>query len=238
MKKLGKITFMVLAILILIVIIYFTATIIKARLDTSGIIGKALHAGNITLKVSELSQWQLGALLKVEDPNFYQHNGVDFRTPGAGLTTITQGLVKIYYFDHFKPGLAKIKQTLIARYALNPLVSKKDQLTLFINNIGFGAVNGEPVIGFYDAAEMYYGKTVNQLSEDEYLSIVAMIVAPRNFHLRERPAANAERTRRLKKVVSGEYQPKHLMDIYYGKLDRETQKGLAPASYFPSIYND
>lgn len=26
------------------------------------------------------------------------------------------------------------------------------------------------------------------------------------------------------------------MDIYYGKLDAETRKGLAPASYFPGLY--
>jgi hypothetical protein len=26
------------------------------------------------------------------------------------------------------------------------------------------------------------------------------------------------------------------MDIYYGQLDEQTQKGLAVASYFPSIY--
>lgn len=27
----------------------------------------------------------------------------------AGITTITQGLAKIFYFDHFKPGIAKLK---------------------------------------------------------------------------------------------------------------------------------
>ncbi len=152
------------------------------------------------------------------------------------MTTITQSLVKIYYFKHFKPGLAKIQQTLIARFALDPLTSKDDQLTLFINNLFFGNVAGKPVIGFEAAARIYYQKPLNQLNEEEYLSIVAMIIAPVNFNILNRPAANAERTRRIKKVVSGEYKPKQLMDIYYGELDPETQKGLAPASYFPSIY--
>lgn len=64
--------------------------------------------------------------------------------------------------------------------------------------------------GLAAAARAYYHKTVAELSEYAYLSLVAMIVAPRNFHLVERPAANAERTRRLVRVVSGEYRPQQL----------------------------
>lgn len=121
---------------------------------------------------------------------------------------------------------------------MDPLVSKTDQLRLFINTAYLGSVDGEPVVGLADAARRYYGKPVRQLSEREYLSIIAMYNSPQGFHLLDRPAANAERTERLMKVVAGEYRPKHLLDIYYGRLDPETRKWLAPASYFPSIYQD
>ena len=235
MKKPLKLVLLGLALSILFVPGYFSVVILQARRETPKLIGQALNA-EMALKVSDLSPWQRRALLAVEDPGFYRHHGVDLKTPGAGLTTITQGLVKMYYFAHFKPGIAKIKQTLIARYALDPLVSKDDQLTLFINRINLGSAEGKPVNGFAAAARAYYHKTVAELSEYEYLSLVAMIVAPQNFHLVARPAANAERTRRLARVVSGEYKPRQLMDIYYGKLDAETREGLAPASYFPGIY--
>lgn len=236
MKKIIKITSLSLASFFLLIMLYFTAVVIKARVDTPKLIQTALDSKNIILKVSDLSQWQLNALLKIEDPAFYQHKGVDLRTPGAGLTTITQGLVKIYYFKHFQPGIAKIKQTLIARFALDPLVSKDDQLQLFTNNVYLGSVNNKPVNGFATAADVYYHKSIGQLSTREYLSIVAMINSPQGFHILDRPTANQERTVRMMKVVSGEYKPKHLMDMYYGKLDRETQKYLAPASYYPAIY--
>lgn len=238
MKKFFKISVLITVVTVLAVLVNYTIIVIKARKATPRIIEKALAADNISVRVEDLSKWQLDALLMIEDPAFYQHKGVDLKTPGAGLTTITQGLVKIYYFDRFKPGIAKIKQTLIAGFALDPLVSKDLQLQLFINNIYLGSVNGRPVIGFDNAAKVYYGKPINQLSEREYLSIVAMINSPQGFHILERPAANAKRTERLIKVVSGEYKPKHLMDLYYGKLDRETQKYLAPASYFPKLYED
>jgi Membrane carboxypeptidase (penicillin-binding protein) len=238
MKKPAKYSLFVFGCIVLLMIVYFTTVIFKARMDTPAIMKRALADQNITLKVKDLSRWQIHALLAVEDPHFYQHDGVDLKTPGAGITTITQALVKIYYFDHFQPGLAKIKQTLIARFAFNPLVSKNDQLTLFVNRIYLGNVNGAPVYGFNDAAKAYYHKSFSQLSNDEYLSIVAMVIAPNNFNILSQPAANIERTGRIKRVVSGEYKPRQLMDIYYGKLDQKTQKGLAPASYYPSIYND
>jgi membrane peptidoglycan carboxypeptidase len=215
MKKYVRNTLLALELIVLLSFIYFGAVIIKARIDTPGILKKALNTNNITLKIKDLSPWQIDALLAVEDPNFYHHNGVDLKTPGAGLTTITQALVKIYYFDHFKPGLAKIKQTLIARYALNSRVSKNDQLILFINNVYLGNANGKSIIGFNNAAQTYYHKFFHKLGNDEYLSLVAMIVAPNNFNILNQPAANIERTGRIKKVISGEYKPKQLMDIYY-----------------------
>lgn len=237
MRKGLRNVFWCISLILVSCMVYFTAIIIQARIGTPGIIKQALNAGNLTLQVSELSPWQLRALLAVEDPNFYHHQGVDLRTPGAGITTITQGLVKIYYFEKFKPGLAKLKQTLIARYALDPLVAKNDQLRLFINNIYLGSIDGKAIIGLDQAAGAYYHKQIHDLSQTEYLSLIAMIIAPQNFHILDRPAANAERTRRIALVVSGAYHPKQLMDIYYGRLDRITRKGLPPASYFPAIYD-
>jgi len=227
----------VLGIFISIIAIYIII-VIKARIDTPVIIGKALKEKNIILEVKDLTKWQLEALLAIEDPQFYTHKGIDLKTPGAGITTITQGLVKIYYFYHFKPGSAKIKQTLVALFALDPLISKDDQSKLFINNVYLGSMSGKPIVGFDEAAKKYYKKTFKNLSKDEYLSMIAMIIAPNTFNIMEKSKANAKRTERIKKVVSGEYRPKSLMDIYYGELDKEEQAGLAPASYYPSLYEN
>ena len=70
----------------------------------------------------DLSKRQKEILLKVQDPGFYDHSGIDLWTPGAGLTTITQAIVKKLYFNDFKSGIAKIKQSLIARFAVNGLI--------------------------------------------------------------------------------------------------------------------
>ena len=71
----------------------------NARQKTEGIVHKALTSGRMKLELKDLSNEQFKALLKIEDPNFYHHKGYDFTTPGAGVTTISQALVKMYYFD-------------------------------------------------------------------------------------------------------------------------------------------
>ena len=122
------------ALLILIggVCLNYAVDIYRARSLTPELIGDALRSGAIVLEVEDLSLQQRRAWLGVQDPNFFQHPGWDFAS--GRITTITQALVKVYYFEQFRPGIAKIRQSLIARFALDPLVSKEDQLRLFINN--------------------------------------------------------------------------------------------------------
>jgi membrane peptidoglycan carboxypeptidase len=174
----------------------------------------------------------LEILLKVEDPRFFEHGGTDLSTPGAGITTITQALVKLFYFEKFSPGIAKLKQTAIAAYALDPLMPKQEQLRLFINT----AYLGHNVRGFEQAAQTYFHKPFKQLSEEEYTAIIAMLIAPEVFSVQKFPARNAERVARIQRVVSGEYKPRGLFDVYYGRIDAEAQKDLPPLSYFKSYY--
>ena len=97
-------------------------------------------------------------LLKIEDPAFYEHEGLDFKSLGQGMTTLSQALVKRLYFEKFKPGFAKIEQSLIARFVLHKHFSKDEQLRLFLNLGYFGTLAGEEIIGFSQAAKVYYDK--------------------------------------------------------------------------------
>lgn len=203
----------VLLIAFLILLMYYSIEVARARKATHGEISRALGSEIMRLALEDLSDRQIDILLAVEDPKFYSHRGVDFRTPGAGMTTITQGLVKIHYFRPFKPGIRKIKQTLIARFALDPLVSKDDQLRLFINEIYLGSIEDEEIRGFETAARVYYAKPFSELSEDEYIGLVAMIVAPNTYHPVRNPDMHAERVRRIKRLISGEGRPDGWMDV-------------------------
>ena len=119
------------------------------------------------------------------------------------MTTITQALVKLYYFDDFKPGMSKIKQSLIAIFALDRQVAKDDQLRLLINKVYLGHVNGRPAIGFENASRAYFDKPFADISRDEYIALVAMIIAPNTVNVLNQPEANAERVRRIKRLIAG-----------------------------------
>lgn len=200
-----------------LILIYYIVSIFVARNNTEEIVKDALASDRIKLTLNDLSREQLEALLKVQDPNFYGHKGVDFATPGTGVTTISQGLVKMYYFDNFKPGPQKIKQTLIARFAFDPMTSKDTILTLFINEVYLGQIGNQPLKGFENASQYYFEKGFRELDWEEYLSLISMIRAPFKFHYVNEKEKNLERVSRIKKVLAGEYIPLDNSDLFYDK---------------------
>ena len=212
-----KLFIKILLIALIVLSSYETFAVLKARSETKAIFSSALQPKNIKIKLQDLSKDQINALLAVEDPKFYEHNGFDFTTPGAGVTTITQAMVKYLYFKNFTKGFKKIEQTLIAWLAVTPMISKHDQLTVFINTAYLGTVNGKEVRGFDKASQIYYKKKFKELNETEYLSIVAMLLAPKTFNIKNQPKHNRERVKLIKKLLSGEYIPTRNSDMFYGQ---------------------
>jgi membrane carboxypeptidase/penicillin-binding protein len=215
-----KLTIGLLSVVVLFVgiVVYYLIVIINARQKTPELVSSLLRSDQMKLELADLTGQQLDALLKVQDPNFYHHQGYDFETPGTGKTSLSQGLVKQYYFNNFKAGIAKIEQTLIARYAFDALTPKDTILKLFVNNAYMGQGDSSPIYGFESAAQYYFQKSFVELSWDEYLSLIAMIRAPNAFHYLKKPDANRLRVTRIKKMLSGEYVPRDNSDQFY---DRE-----------------
>lgn len=205
-----------LLILVLAITLHYANEIRIARAQTPVLLAQAQQSYAKAAPSAKLTPEQLAILLAVEDPKFYSHHGVDLATPGAGMTTITQGLVKLlYYPEGFKQGLAKIRQTLIAQYALDALVSKDTQLDLFLNLAYFGQQDNDVVTGFAQAAQVYLHKNLEFLSEDEFISLVAMLIAPNK--LKPDTPANNVRVKRIKAYLSNSYQPKSVLDFEYNE---------------------
>jgi len=195
----------------LAIFLYYAIDLAIARSQTEEKFSSFLSSEQAVLTIEDLSDYQLKALLKVEDPAFYEHNGLDINTPGAGITTITQAIVKRLYFDEFKQGLPKIRQTIIAMWAVDSLVSKEDQLNTFLNIVPFNKGG----VGFSEASQYYYGKEFHELTNDEYLSLLAMLIAPRQYDIKDFPEKNQERVRRIKLVLDGKYAPRGNSDYFY-----------------------
>lgn len=195
------------------IVIYETYAVWDAERRTEAVLETWLSKPQ-PVSLGDLSPEQKRILLAVEDPGFYGHKGVDFGTPGQGMTTITQALVKFLYFDAFKPGFAKIEQTLIARFVLNRHLSKDQQLTLFINHAYLGQADGRQILGFADGAMTYFNKPFGKLESKEFIGLVAMLIGP-NAIRPDKPVPYNARVARIVALLAGQCKPSGIFDATY-----------------------
>lgn len=163
---------------------------------------------------TDLSLRQQEILLTVEDPNFWSHKGIDTRTPGAGITTITQAVVKRLYFENFTKGpLNKLRQSRIAQNRVHPNVAKETQLNAFLNIAYFGHRQGVEIVGFEAAAQHFFYKPINALEEREYVLLVGLLIGPNRW----KPGTEdgEERADRIERLLAGGCEPKKNRDVYF-----------------------
>ncbi len=190
---------------------------VKAWIDIPRVLKQASAPGRLTLRLSDVSTERQAILLAVEDPGFYSHHGIDVTTPGSGWTTITQGLVKVLFYEGFTPGTfhyRKFEQSVIA-LVFDRRVDKTTQLELFLNLAYFGVHDGHEVIGFPAAARTYFHKDVAALTREEYTSLVAMLIGPDLFNVAAHSDRNRERVGRIEKLLRRECAPRDFRDVYY-----------------------
>lgn len=213
----GKAILRIATLLAVVILFVCAAQFIWAYLTAPEIVQHFERSGKLSLDPTNFAPTRRDWLLAVDDPMFYHHHGIDSRTRGAGYTTITEGLVKTLYFDHFRPGLLrwrKVKQTIIA-IAFDARVSKQEQLRLFVNVVYLGNRDGHDVRGFSSASEEYFGKSFAQISDEEYLELVAMIVAPDKYNVATHPDINRDRVLRMKRLLAGTCTPNGVRDVEY-----------------------
>ncbi|PWB94025.1 transglycosylase domain-containing protein [Methylosinus sporium] len=180
---------------------YEAVSVALARSETPEIFARYEAATDNGAKLpAGLSSERIETLIKVQDPSFWTHGGVDWSAP-LTTTTVTQSVVKRLYFENFQKGFAKIRQTLIAQFAVGPLTSKNAQLAAFID-----------VNGWEPAAQKWFGKRLAALNDDEFLALVATNNSPKD-HAPGTPA-NAERVRRIEKYLAGLCERRGFSDVW------------------------
>ncbi|NWH07611.1 MAG: transglycosylase domain-containing protein [Alphaproteobacteria bacterium] len=165
-------------------------------------------------QVEKLSKARLDMLVAIEDPTFWANDGTDFSTPGQGWTTITQSLGKRILFDDFTPGFEKIELILASKFAITPAASKPEILSAALATAYLGHKDGRPVIGLAEGARAWWGRELDQLTDEEFLSLIAMLIAPNALDPLRHEAKNAERTARLKALLAGTCTPKNWGDVW------------------------
>ena len=112
-------------------------------------------------------------------------------------------------------------------------MSKRAQLEAYINHSHFGWRGGRPVAGLAAAARTYYQREPVALDDRQFLSLVAMLRAPRDLDPSRKPAANAERVRRIEAMLAGRCAPQSVSDDGYRACAGNKGYSCAPTTGAP-----
>lgn len=173
----------------------------------------------------------LDAILAVEDNEFFLHKGVNVRglvratlsnfasdAPRQGASTITQQVVKNELLAGLeRDGRYKLLQVHYA-LMLEKEMPKEQILERYLNTIFFG----NNAYGLQAAAEVYFGKSVDQLDTIEGAFLAGLIRSPSGYDPIRRP----ERSRaRFRQVVE------RLVDV--GMVPAEQEEAIAEGWEIP-----
>jgi len=147
------------------------------------------------------------AFIAGEDKRFYDHPGIDYEgitravwtlaTTGEksiGGSTITQLLARNFFLTNEKTFTRKTKEIFLA-LKIERQLSKDEILELFLNKI----LLGHRAYGVGAAADVYYGKTVDELSLAECAMLAALPKAPSRIN----PITSPERAMIRRDYVLG-----------------------------------
>lgn len=126
------------------------------------------------------------ATLAIEDADFYNHHGIDFRAiiralkaniesneKVQGGSTVTQQLARNVFLTRQKTLQRKINEAILAIKIENNF-SKDEILDLYLNSVPYGS----NAYGVQKAAETFFGKDAKDLTLDESALLAALPQAP------------------------------------------------------------
>jgi penicillin-binding protein 1A len=166
------------------------------------------------------------AFLAAEDDRFFKHHGVDYAgllratfvnlvsgLPSQGGGTITMQLARNMFLTPERRFDRKLKEIFLS-FRIEHEFTKPEILTLYLNKIFLG----QRAYGAAAAAEVYFGKSLDQLTLAETATIAGMPRAPS----RDNPVANAERAK-LRRL----YVLRRMLEV--GQIDRNEYEAASAA---------
>ena len=151
------------------------------------------------IRFADIPQDFIDALLAAEDDNFAHHHGIDLKSLmraaaqllqsgqiQTGGSTITMQVAKNFFLSNERSFSRKINEILLA-LQIERALGKNEILELYVNKIYLG----NRAYGIEAAAQIYYGKSIGELSLGQLAMIAGLPKAPSRYN----PIANPERAK-------------------------------------------
>ena len=184
------------------------------------LIGEFGEQRRTPLTYEQIPPLYIKALLSAEDAEFFEHHGVSLKgmlraasqilKSGAiqsGGSTITQQLARDFFLTRKQIFSRKFNEILLS-LEIERKFTKEEILVLFNNKMFFG----NRAYGLQAAAQIYYGKDIDQLSVAQYAMIVGVLKAPSAYN----PLANLKRAMiRRNWIIGRMYELGHIDHATY-----------------------
>jgi penicillin-binding protein 1A len=169
------------------------------------LIGEFGEERRAVIRIAAVPKSMREAILAAEDERFYQHGGVDYlgilraalsnvAAGGArqGASTITMQVARNFFLSKEKTYTRKVNEILLA-FKIEHNLTKDQILELYVNQIYLG----QRAYGFAAAAQIYFGKPLDQLTLAEMAMLAGLPKAPSRFN----PVANPKRAKSRQQYV-------------------------------------
>jgi penicillin-binding protein 1B len=178
------------------------------------------------LNYSDIPLGLVHAILSIEDRRFFDHSGVDVgglvraalrnageERFGQGGSTITQQLVKNTYLSPEKTLTRKYAEAMLS-LSLEQRLSKEDIFALYCNEVYLGQRGAVAVRGVKEAADVFFGKPLKDLTLAEVATIAGMIQGPARYS----PVRHADAAKERRNTVLAAMQRDGWIDRRAGSL--------------------
>jgi penicillin-binding protein 1A len=169
------------------------------------LIGEFGEERRAVVSIAEVPAQLKNAIIAAEDERFYEHPGIDYvgvlRAAYAnlaaggrrqGASTITMQVARNFFLSSEKTLNRKLYEALLA-FKIEHSLSKQQILELYVNQIYLG----QRAYGFGAASQIYFNKSLNQLSLAECALLAGLPKAPSLYN----PVANPQRARQRQQYV-------------------------------------
>ena len=150
------------------------------------------------LKIDQVPQPLIDALISIEDRKFYSHWGIDPRGIARALyktlsgqrieggSTLTQQLIKNFFLTSERTLTRKGTEVLMA-LLLEMHYSKDEILETYLNEIFLGQDASRAIHGFGLASHFYFDRPLERLELHEIATLVGMVKGPGVYDPRKNP---------------------------------------------------
>ena len=151
------------------------------------------------------------AITSIEDRRFFDHHGLDIfgvgralirnageERIGQGGSSITQQLIKNTYLTPERTFRRKYAEAMLS-FSLERRLSKQDIFALYSNEVYLGQRNVVGVRGVDQAARVYFGKDLKDVTLAEAATLAGMIQSPARYS----PVRSPDETRMRRNTVLG-----------------------------------